>query len=87
MQVNISGHQLDVTDALRDYIAEKLDRLERHFDKITTVQVTMNVEKLLQKSNARVLRYVRYEVGAGIEKKINEYGKRARDGQHFLLAA
>ena len=45
MQVNISGHQLDVTDALRDYIGEKLGRLERHFDKITNVQVIMEVEK------------------------------------------
>ena len=44
MQVNISGHQLDVTDALRDYIGEKLGRLERHFDKITNVQVTINTE-------------------------------------------
>jgi putative sigma-54 modulation protein len=52
MQVNISGHQLDVTDALRDYIAEKLGRLERHFDKITNVQVTMEVEKLKQKIEA-----------------------------------
>ncbi|MGP0171929.1 ribosome hibernation-promoting factor, HPF/YfiA family [Pseudomonas sp. NCHU5208] len=52
MQVNISGHQLDVTDALRDYIGEKLGRLERHFDKITNVQVTMEVEKLKQKIEA-----------------------------------
>ncbi|TWC32044.1 sigma 54 modulation protein /SSU ribosomal protein S30P [Pseudomonas sp. SJZ079] len=52
MQVNISGHQLDVTDALRDYIDEKLSRLERHFDKITNVQVTMEVEKLKQKIEA-----------------------------------
>ena len=46
MQVNISGHQLDVTDALRDYVIEKFERLERHFDKITNVQVIMQVEKL-----------------------------------------
>lgn len=52
MQVNISGHQLDVTDALRDYVGEKLSRLERHFDKITNVQVTMAVEKLKQKIEA-----------------------------------
>ena len=50
MQVNISGHQLEVTEPLRTYIGEKLDRLERHFDKITNVQVTMNVEKLLWSS-------------------------------------
>lgn len=39
MQVNISGHQLDVTDALRDYVGEKLSRLERHFDKIGRAHV------------------------------------------------
>ena len=52
MQVNISGHQLVVTDALRDYVAEKLSRLERHFDRITNVQVIMEVEKLKQKIEA-----------------------------------
>ncbi|TXI26832.1 MAG: ribosome-associated translation inhibitor RaiA [Aquipseudomonas alcaligenes] len=52
MQVNISGHQLVVTDALRDYIGEKLDRLHRHFDKITNVQVILEVEKLKQKIEA-----------------------------------
>ena len=52
MQVNISGHQLDLTDALRDYIGEKLSRLERHFDKITNVQIILEVEKLKQKIEA-----------------------------------
>ena len=52
MQVNISGHQLEVTEPLRTYIGEKLQRLERHFDKITNVQVTMTVEKLKQKIEA-----------------------------------
>ncbi|GAB3475412.1 ribosome hibernation-promoting factor, HPF/YfiA family [Azotobacter salinestris] len=52
MQVNISGHQLDVTDALRDYVEEKISRLERHFDRITNVQVIMSVEKLKQKIEA-----------------------------------
>lgn len=52
MQVNISGHQLDVTDALHSYIEEKLGRLERHFDKITNVQVILEVEKLKQKVEA-----------------------------------
>lgn len=55
MQVNISGHQLDVTDALRDYVTEKLARLERHFDKITSVKVTMTVEKLKQKIDASLM--------------------------------
>lgn len=52
MQVNISGHQLDVTDPLRDYVEEKLSRLERHFDRITNVQVIMSIDKLKQKIEA-----------------------------------
>jgi putative sigma-54 modulation protein len=66
MQVNISGHQLDVTDAMRDYIGEKLVRLERHFDKITNVQVIMEVEKLKQKIEA-TLRVPGGEVVANAE--------------------
>lgn len=52
MQINISGHQLEVTDALRNYLDEKFVRLERHFDKITSAQVIMSVEKLNQKVDA-----------------------------------
>jgi putative sigma-54 modulation protein len=52
MQLNISGHQLDITDGLRDYVTEKMGRLERHFDKITNVQVILEVEKLRQKAEA-----------------------------------
>jgi putative sigma-54 modulation protein len=66
MQVNISGHQLVVTDAMRTYIGEKLERLERHFDKITNVQVIMEVEKLKQKIEA-TLRIPGGEVVANAE--------------------
>jgi len=52
MQVNISGHQLEVTEPLRAYVGEKFSRLERHFDRITQVQVIMSVEKLRQKVEA-----------------------------------
>lgn len=52
MQVNISGQHLEVTDTLRDYVNEKFERLARHFDKITNVQVIMQVEKVKQKIEA-----------------------------------
>lgn len=52
MQVNISGVHLEVTNALRDYIEEKFDRLARHFDRIISVQVILQVEKLKQKAEA-----------------------------------
>ncbi|MFC3607852.1 ribosome hibernation-promoting factor, HPF/YfiA family [Stutzerimonas tarimensis] len=52
MHVNISGHHLEVTDALREYVDEKFERLARHFDRIINVQVILEVEKLKQKAEA-----------------------------------
>ncbi len=54
MQINISGHHVEVTPALRDYVANKLSRLERHFDSITNTQVTLIVEKMRQRAEASV---------------------------------
>lgn len=46
MQVQLSGHQIDVTPALRDHVQSKLDVLTRHFDHITSLKVVLSVEKL-----------------------------------------
>jgi putative sigma-54 modulation protein len=54
MQINLSGHHVDVTPALRDYVATKFERLERHFDHMTNVHVVLTVEKLRQKAEAKV---------------------------------
>ncbi len=45
MQINISGQHLEVTDALKAYIHSKLERIQRHYDQITNVQVTLTVNK------------------------------------------
>jgi len=52
MQLNISGHHVDITPALRTYVSEKLERLERHFDKVTNVHVVLSVEKVRHKAEA-----------------------------------
>ena len=54
MQVNLTGHHVDVTDALRAYVDEKIARLERHFDHVTNVHVILSVEKLNKKAEATV---------------------------------
>jgi len=54
MQLNIDGHHLDVTDALRSYVTDKLQKLERHYDHITTAHVVLSVEKLQQKAEATI---------------------------------
>ena len=54
MQINLSGHHVEVTDALRDYVTSKFSRLERHFEHINNVQVTLTVEKLKQIAEAKL---------------------------------
>jgi len=54
MQLTISGHHLDVTDSLREYVTTKLSRLERHHDRITNTHVILSVEKLQQKAEATI---------------------------------
>ena len=54
MQLNVSGHHVEVTDPLREYVEAKFERLQRHFDQITNTEVTLIVEKLVQKAEATV---------------------------------
>lgn len=54
MQTNITGHHVDITAALRTYVEEKFERLERHFDNMTNVHVILGVEKERQKAEATI---------------------------------
>ena len=54
MNLQISGHHIDVTPALREYVEAKLDPVIRHFDKVTGVNVVLSVEKLKQKAEVTV---------------------------------
>jgi putative sigma-54 modulation protein len=49
MNLNLTGHHLDITPAIRDYIVAKLDRVTRHFDHVIEVNVVLSVQKLRQK--------------------------------------
>ena len=50
MQLNVTGHRLTVTPALRAYVSRKIGRLERHFDRVTDAHVILSVHKLQQKA-------------------------------------
>ena len=50
MNLNITGHHVEVTPAIRDYVTGKLERVLRHFDNVTSVHVILSVEKLQQKA-------------------------------------
>lgn len=45
MDITVSGHQVDITPALRDYALEKVGKIQRHFDHAITADVVLHVEK------------------------------------------
>ncbi len=54
MQLNVSGHHVEVTESLRGYVTTKIERLERHFDIVSDVHCILTVEKLRHKAEATV---------------------------------
>jgi putative sigma-54 modulation protein len=54
MNLQLTGHHVDITPAIRNYVLSKLDRINRHFDHVIDVEVIMTVEKLDQKIEANV---------------------------------
>lgn len=55
MNIHFTGHRMDVTSSLKNFTQEKFDKLERHFDKITAINVVFDVEKLRHIAEATIL--------------------------------
>ena len=49
MNLTISGHHLDITPSLREYVLTKLERVTRHFYQVVDVSVLLTVEKMKEK--------------------------------------
>jgi len=54
MQINLTGHHVEITNSLREYVNTKFSKLERHFDQINNVYVVLTVEKLNQVAESTV---------------------------------
>jgi putative sigma-54 modulation protein len=54
MNLNLTGHHLEITPAIRAYVVTKLERVTRHFDHVIDVNVVLSVDKLRQKIEATV---------------------------------
>jgi putative sigma-54 modulation protein len=55
MQLSVTGHHIEITESLRNYVATKLAKLERHFDHMTDIHCVLTVEKLEHKAEATIL--------------------------------
>ena len=54
MRIEISGHQMEITAALRDYAQEKMGKLAKHFEQHLDTRMILSVDKLEHKAEATV---------------------------------
>ncbi len=55
MQLDLSGHHVEVTQALRGYVYKKFERISRHFEQLIDVHCVLTVEKLRHKAEATLM--------------------------------
>ena len=55
MQIELTGHHLTITPAIRNFVNEKFKRLERHFDHVINTHVVLSVEKVRHQAEASLL--------------------------------
>ena len=54
MQINVTGHHVEVTPALRTYVTDKLQRITRHFDHVISINILLKVENHQQQAEGTV---------------------------------
>jgi len=54
MQVSVTGRHVEVTEAMKQHVEDKISKIKRHFDHVTDIHVILTVEKLEQKAEATV---------------------------------
>lgn len=90
MQVNISGHHVEITDSMRHYVNEKIARLDRHFDQALDIHIVLTVEKLRHKAEATLhvsggnlhaddVRDDMYAAIDGLVDKLDRQGKKHKE--------
>ena len=54
MNLNLTGHHVEITPPIRDYVSSKLKRVAHHFDHLIEVNMILSVEKLRHRIEANV---------------------------------
>ena len=54
MQLNLSGHHLDITSSIKQHTSDKLTKIKHHFDSVMNVNMILEVQKDLQKAEATI---------------------------------
>ena len=54
MQIKVTGHHIEVTPPLRDYVNDKFKRIYRHFDHVISTSVVLKVERHEHEAEATI---------------------------------
>ena len=93
MQVNLSGHHVDITDSMRNYVNEKIAKLDRHFDNALDINIVLTVEKQRHKAEATLhvsggnlyaddVQEDMYAAIDGLVDKLDRQGKKHKEKQN-----
>jgi putative sigma-54 modulation protein len=74
MNLTISGHHLDVTPAIREYVQNKLERITRHFDQVIDTHVILCIDNLTEKEKRQ-----KAEINLRLSGKIVHVASAAHD--------
>jgi len=55
MQLDLSGHHVEVTESLRAYVLKKFERISRHFEQLIDVHCVLTVERFGHKAEATLM--------------------------------
>jgi len=55
MQLDLSGHHVEITDSMRAYVLKKFEKISRHFEHVIDVHCVLTVEKLRHKAEATLM--------------------------------
>jgi putative sigma-54 modulation protein len=93
MQLNVSGHHVEITESLRGYVETKIEKIERHFDIVSDVHCILTVEKLRHKAEATVhvsggtiyADAIEEDMYAAIDSLIDKLDRRVRKHKEKLV--
>lgn len=74
MNLTISGHHLEVTPAIREYVQNKLERITRHFDHVIDTHVFLAIDNLTEKEKRQ-----KAEINLQVSGKILHVASAAQD--------
>jgi putative sigma-54 modulation protein len=55
MQLDLSGHHVEITDSMRGYVLKKFEKISRHFEQVIDVHCVLTVEKMRHKAEATLM--------------------------------